>query len=228
MLEMNMSRRGARLGLLALAGALAVSGCVSTKDEEVQRLRARSVYEQGINNLAENRLSLSLAAFQEATQLDPDNPVYHNSLGVVFLNLHRAPEAEAEFQKAIRLDPSYAEAHHNSGLALAEQGRFADAIPAYRKAISLPIYPTPEIAYYNLGNAYFALKKTREAEEAFRASVQLNPKLAGAHYQLGLILTQAGRREEAKAAFRTARDIDPSSPFGRAAGEALKTLGEGG
>jgi len=225
---MNMSRRGALLGLLALVGALTLSSCASTKDEEVRRLRARSIYEQGLKNLAERRVSLGLSSLQEAVQLDPENAVYHNSLGVVLIDLRRAPEAEVEFQKAIQLDPSYAEAHHNAGLAMAEQGRFDAAIAAYRKAISLPVYPTPEVAYYNLGNAYLALKKIREAEEVFRAAVQLDPKLAGAHYQLGLILTQGGRREEAKAAFRTARDIDPSAPFGRAAGEALKTLGEGG
>jgi len=225
---MHVSRRGTLLVLLALTGALMPAGCVSGKDEEVSRLRARSIYEQGIHSLSQNQPSLGLAALQEAVKLDPGNPVYHNSLGVVLLNLHRAPDAQAEFHKAIQLDPSYAEAHHNAGLAMAEQGRFDDAIGAYRKAISLPIYPTPELAYYNLGNAYLALRKTREAEEAYRAAVQLNPKLAEAYYQLGLILAQGGRREEARAAFRAARDIDPSSPFGRAAGEALKTLGGGG
>jgi superkiller protein 3 len=90
------------------------------------------------------------------------------------------------------------------------------------------MYRTPDVAYYNLGNAYLALKKPREAEEAYRAAIQLNPKLAGAYYQLGLMLTQEGRRDEARTAFRAARDLDPGSPFGRAAGEALRTLGEGG
>lgn len=228
MLGMHMSRRGALLGLLGLAGALILAGCASKESKEVQLLRARSTYEQGLSHLAQNQPSLSLAALQEAVKLDPDNPVYHNSLGVVFLDLRRAPEAEAEFQKAVQLDPSYAEAHHNTGLAMAEQGRFADAVVAYRQALSLPVYPTPEVAHYNLGNAYLVLNKTREAEEAFRAAVRLNPKLAGAYYQLGLILTKSGRREEARAAFQAARDIDPSAPFGRAAGEALKTLAEGG
>jgi tetratricopeptide (TPR) repeat protein len=213
------------LGLLVAAVA---SGCASTQDQEVRRLRARALYEQGLDNLKDSRVSLALASLREAVQLDPENPVYRNAVGAVLLNLQRPAEAEPELRKAVELDPDFAEAHHNLGLALAEQRRFDDAIIAYRKALSFPTYQTPEVAYYNLGNAYLALKKVREAEEAYRAAIQLSPKLVAAYYQLGLILTQSGRKDEALSAFRAARDLDPSSAFGRAAGEALKTLGEGG
>jgi Tfp pilus assembly protein PilF len=212
----------------ALLAVGVVGGCASTEDEEVRKLRARSTYEQGLGNLAESRVALGMAGLKEAVQLDPRNATYRNALGVVYLDMRRPAEAQAEFQKATELEPGFAEAHHNLGLAFAEQKRYEQAIAAYRRALSLPMYATPEIAYYNLGNAYLGLNQPRDAEDAFRAAVQINPKLTGAYYQLGMILTQGGRRDEAKAAFRAARDLEPASPFGRAAGEALKTLGEGG
>jgi Flp pilus assembly protein TadD len=211
-----------------LLAVLFLAGCASTVDQEVQRLQARSLYEQGLKSLGNQQVSQGLTSLKEAVQLDPVNPVFRNTLGVVYLDLARPSEAELEFRKAIELDPGYAEAHHNLGLAFAEQGRWDQAIAAYRKALSLPIYSTPEVAYYNLGRAYLQTGKPREAEEALRTAIQLDSRLAAAYYQLGLVLAGSGRQEDAKVAFRRARDLEPASPFGRAAIEALKTLGEGG
>jgi len=88
--------------------------------------------------------------------------------------------------------------------------------------------PSPEVAYANLGWAYLNLNKPREAEESYRAAVQLQPRFSQAHYFLGVVLDRQGRKDEAKAAFRTARDLDPDSPFGQKAGDLLKAMGEGG
>jgi len=225
--QRQIGRAPALAGALFL-GVLLLSSCASSQDEQVRRLRARSLYEQGLRSLADRQLSVGLSSLKEAVQLDPGNPIFHNALGVLLLDLRKPAEAEAEFQKAVGLDPNYAEAHHNLGLSFAEQGRYEQAIAAYRKALSLPVYPTPEVGYYNLGRAYAQVNKLQEAEEALRTAIQLEPKLAAAHYQLGVVLTSTGRREEAMGAFRRARDLDPASPFGQAAVEALKTLGEGG
>ena len=229
MWQMTVSRRWGCLCLFALGSALALAGCASTQDQEVQRLRARATYEQGLSHLSDKRVSLGLASFQEAVRLDPTAPLYHNTLGVVYLHyLSKPVEAQAEFQRAIDLDPSYAEALTNLGVTLAQQGRWEEAIAAYRKAISLPIYPSPEVAYANLGWAYLNLNKPREAEESYRAAVQLQPRFSQAYYFLGVVLDRQGRKDEAKAAFRTARDLDPDSPFGQKAGDLLKAMGEGG
>jgi len=228
MAKMSVSR-GRALGVLVIA-VLLVAGCASTKekeDEEVQRLRARSLYEQGLRALADKNVSLGLTSLKEAVQLDPSQPNYHNALGVVLLDLHKPAEAEAEFQKAVTLDGNYAEAHHNLGLAYAEQGRYEQAIVEYRKAISMPVYSTPEIGYYNLGRAYAQIDKPREAEEALKTAIRLQPTLGAAYYQLGLVYMTTGRKAEAKSMFQKAKDVDPSSPFGQAATEALEKLGEG-
>ena len=222
------SQRGLAGFVVAGSVLLLFAGCASSKDEAVRRLQARSLYEQALKSLGDNQISPALVALRETVQLDPGNPIFRNTLGVVLLDLRKPAEAGAEFQKAIELDPGYAEATHNLGLSYAEQGRYEEAITAYKKALSLPIYPTPEVAYYNLGRAYSQRGRSREAEEALRAAIQLDPKLGAAYYQLGVVLTSVDRREEARGAFRKARDLEPTSPFGQAAIEALRTLGEGG
>lgn len=198
------------------------------QDEEVRKLQAKATYEQAVRNLAENRLGLGLAALKEALQLDPDNAQYHNTLGLVLLDLGRPVEAQAEIQTAIELDKSNPDLRHNLGVALAGQGRLEDAIAAYKKALSFPTYVTPEVAYYNMGEAFIRLQKPQEAQEAFRAAIQLEPTMIAAHYGLGLALSQGGRRDDARAAFRQARDMDPASPFSELAKEALRKLDAGG
>jgi Tfp pilus assembly protein PilF len=216
----------ALLVTLVLAG-----GCASSaqkKEADVRRLHARALYEQALASLSDRRVALGMSSLKQAIELDPDNPLYRNALGVVLLDLKRPAEAQAEFGAALALDPGYAEAQHNLGLCYAEQGRPAEAVDAYRKALAIPTYTTPEVAYHNLGNAYLTLGQLREASEAYRAALQLDPRQVGSLYSLGVVLVREGRREEAKAVFRMARDLEPASPFGQAASEALKNLGEGG
>ena len=87
---------GGRRLLTALAVLALIPGCSST-DTQVQRLQARSVYEQAIKNLQEDRLSLGLAALQQAIALDPENATYRNSLGVLYLNLRQSTPSEFRY-----------------------------------------------------------------------------------------------------------------------------------
>ena len=227
--ETALSRlRAARGALLVIAALVLLPGCASKQDEEVRKLQAKATYEQAVRNLTENRLALGMAALKEALQLDPDNAQYHNTLGLVLLNLGRPVDAQAEFQTAIGLEKTSPDLQHNLGIALAQQNRFDDAVAAYKKALTFPAYTTPEVAYYNMGEAFIRLGKPQEAQESFRAAIQLEPTMVAAHYGLGLALSQGGRRDEAKAAFRQARDLDPASPFSELAKNALRQLGDGG
>jgi tetratricopeptide (TPR) repeat protein len=222
-----VSRR-ARLLPLFLVVAL-LPGCATTStDDEMRKLEARSAYESGVKSISEGRVSLGLASLRQAAEVEPQNALYHNAVGAVLLNVGRFPDAQAEFQKAVELDPTYADAYHNLGSTYAEQGKWEEAITAYKKALAQTIYSTPETTYNNLGYAYWALDRRTEAEEAFRAALQLEPKLVPSHFWLGVLLQKEGRKDEAKLHFRAARDLEPASLLGKRAAEVLKAMGDGG
>jgi tetratricopeptide (TPR) repeat protein len=223
---MRVSRH-ARL-LVLLVTALLPACATTTADDEIRTLEARSAYEAGVKSIAEDRVSLGLASMRQAAEVEPRNPLYHNAVGAVLLNVGRFPDAQVEFQKAAELDPTYADAFHNLGSAYAEQGKWEEAIGAYKKALAQTIYASPENTYNNLGYAYWALDRRKEAEDAFRAALQLEPKLVPSHFWLGVLLEKEGRKDEAKAHLRAARDLAPASMLGRRAGEVLKVLGDGG
>jgi Flp pilus assembly protein TadD len=222
---MRVSRQAAVL--VALFTAAWLPACANTAaQEEIRRLEARSAYESGVKSIAENRVSLGLSSLRMAAEIEPQNPLYHNAVGAVLLNVGRFPDAQAEFQKAVELDPTYADALHNLGSAYAEQGKWEEAIVAYRKALAQTIYASPENTYNNLGYAYWALDRRREAEEAFRAALQLEPKLVPSHFWLAVLLDKEGRKDEAKAHFQAARDLEPGSMLGKRAAEVLKVMGD--
>ena len=226
MASMRVSRYAPLLVLLVTA--LLPACATTTAEDEIRKLEARSSYEAGVKSIADGRVSLGLASMRQAAEVEPLNPLYHNAVGAVLLNVGRFPDAQVEFQKAVELDPTYADAFHNLGSAYAEQGKWDEAIGAYKKALAQTIYASPENTYNNLGYAYWALDRRKDAEDAFRAALQLEPRLVPSHFWLGVLLQKEGRGDEAKAHLRAARDLAPASMLGRRAAEVLKALGDGG
>jgi tetratricopeptide (TPR) repeat protein len=223
---MRVSRQGA--GLVALVAVL-LAGCASTEEgREVRQLQARASYERGLGHYDQKQPGLALQAFREAITLDPSVPLYHYWLGRLYLDLGRPDVALPALQKATELDPDYSDALIATGVVLDELGQWEAAVATYRKALNLPLLAEPQLAYHGLGLALYHLQRYREAEEALRFAISLAPRMAGAYYNLGLVLIGLDRREDAKQAFRQARDLDPQSPFGQAALERLRALGEGG
>ena len=74
--------------------------------------------------------------------------------------------------------------------------------------------------------ALYNVRRYSEAEQALRFAINLDPQLQAAYYNLGLVFAAEERRDEARAAFRWARQLAPDSPFGEAARDRLKALGE--
>lgn len=209
--------------------ALVLAGCATTaQTSEMARLQGQAVYERGLAHWREGQMSLALSSIREAVSVDSRAPAYRDALGLLYLQLGRPDLAVPEFEKAVELDPQYADAVFHLGTALAEQRRWEEAVTAYRTALSLPRLTAPDLAHQNLGLALYHLQRYREAEESLRFALHLDPQLQAAYYNLGLVFAAENRRDDARAAFRQARELDLDSPFGQAAAERLRDLGEGG
>jgi len=212
--------------ILALCGLLAA--CATGRVTEMQRLQAQNSYERALNQINQGQTALAMSSLQEATGLNPGMALYHDTLGMLLLDLGRMDQAVAELKRAVDLDPHRGDTYFHLGTALAEARRWDGAVAAYRKAIAQPSLTVTDYAHQNLGLALFHLGRFREAEDALRFALSVDPDLQAAYYNLGLVLTAEKRQDEAKAFFRRARQLAPESPFGRAAVERLKALGDGG
>jgi tetratricopeptide (TPR) repeat protein len=218
-------QRGCWLHLIVLIAM--ASGC-ATSNAQVEKIRAQAAYERGLSYLGERQPTPALVALREAVRINPAEPRYHDSLGLLLLNLGQIDQALEHLRRALELDPRFADGHFHLGVALAETRRWSDAVKSYTTAIGLPTLTVPDLAHSSLGMAFYNLKRYREAETALRYAISLNPELQAAYYHLGLVLVGDNRKDEAKSVFREARKLGPDSPFGQAAAAQLKDLGEGG
>ncbi|HXV78618.1 MAG TPA: tetratricopeptide repeat protein [Candidatus Binatia bacterium] len=68
--------------------------------------------------------------------------------------------------------------------------------------------------WFNLGVELEATS-TKEAERAYRMALELEPKMAAAHLNLGKLHHDAGELQEARAHYQAAAEIDPNDPASR-------------
>ena len=73
-----------------------------------------------------------------------------------------------------------------------------------------------------LGIAYFRIRRWKEAEEEFRACLEIAPTNDYAHYALGRSLEKQGRMNEANGHYKLASSLSPGSSEYRKALEALE------
>ena len=127
--------------------------------------------------------------------------------GLSFLSKDDCEKALTYFEKAVESDSNYAEAWAQSGFCNEKLGRHAEALEASKKAVSLR--PSAE-SYFNIGLASFYLKQYKEAAEAYRQSIRIDPyNSADAYYALGLVYRDWGKADEEIQAYKQAIRLRP-------------------
>lgn len=127
--------------------------------------------------------------------------------GLSFLSKDDCEKALPYFEKAVESDSNYAEAWAQSGFCNEKLGRHQEAIEASKKAVNLR--PSAE-SYFNIGLASFYLKQYREAADAYRQAIKLDPfNAADAHYALGLVYRDWGKPDDEIQAYKQAIRLRP-------------------
>lgn len=80
----------------------------------------------------------------------PDSPMGHFSLGKLYLDERRYPEAVAALAEAVRLDPNYAAAWVALGDAHAGAGQTVEAKEAYQRALATPLGKKDQSLLYDV------------------------------------------------------------------------------
>ncbi len=96
--------------------------------------------------------------------------------------------------------------------ALTSQGETANALKLYQAYVGHQAAEHKHMAYFNLGSLQQSQGDTRGAEASYRASVAINPSLAQATINLGLLLEKTGRKAEALIEWAKISDPAPGMP----------------
>ncbi len=82
-------------------------------------------------------LELALQNYQEAVQIEPQNPENHYRLGLAYARAKSLREASDAFRKVIELDPSYAPAYRELGEVFFNAQKYQQAKEYYQKYVTI-------------------------------------------------------------------------------------------
>src|SRR6185436_12132606 len=109
----------------------------------------------------------------------------------------QAKEALEAYDRAARKVPASDPAlHFNRGAALSALGKHEEAGQEFLRATEAKDQGLRGSAFYNLGNSFFRRNQVKEAIEAYKRSLTVNPKDERAKWNLELALRR--KQEEQK------------------------------
>ncbi len=184
----------------------------------------------------------ALAAYEEAVELDPQDPAGLNDLAEVYKRLGRLDDAERTFERLLQIDDFFYDADMLRAIALGNLGRIAQTRGDTERAIELQqqSLALSRAAGYdalvatnlgNLGTLLYDKGEYDRAEEIIRQSLALDSELgneaetAKDFSNLGLIYKEREDFDKAQEMFERALAIDRK--YGDREGEATSLFNLG-
>ncbi|MEN9208604.1 MAG: tetratricopeptide repeat protein [Gloeomargarita sp. GMQP_bins_120] len=182
--------------------------------------------------LAEGENEQALALLQRALAAQPPEPMVQYEiyfhLGLLYQRQGQVELAETHYQMALGVPcPARAKlgAYTNLGSLYQEQGKSAQAHELFRQVTE--IAPTWAWGYYHLGLALRGLNRLPEALAAYQKALELDPNLAPAHQNIGVVWCKLGDLRTAQRHWQQAIALyqQQGSPAGQQLQQELQTLG---
>jgi len=114
------------------------------------------------------------------------------------LKAGKADEALAAYDKAVAELPGDPGVRFDRGAALSALSRFDEAAEEFLRATEAKETPLKAAAFYNLGNAFFKKDKFKEAIEAYKRALALDPRDERAKWNLEIALKKKREDDQKK------------------------------
>lgn len=172
----------------------------------------------------------AIKEFSQAAHLSPENYDIRFHLGMALLQAGQSEGALSQLEAAERLEPGKAQVHSVLARILWSMGKEeqAQAESALAERLSSLKHRRDRASYcIAKGNALLDRGDLGGAEEQFRHATELNPRNAGARYNLGLVLARSNDQQGARREFLEAIALDPKlAPAYNALGLSYKKEGQ--
>jgi cytochrome c-type biogenesis protein CcmH/NrfG len=149
----------------------------------------------GIGLFLQGDLKGAQAAFQNVTEIDPQNPDGWVNIGRAAVQEGDMDRARAVLEKALALNPDLARAHFFYAKVLRSDGNYDGAGNHLRKV--LVQYPRDRVALNDLGRILFLQRKYTEAINVLQSVLAVDPEDLQAHYNLMLCYNGLGNEKQA-------------------------------
>ncbi len=168
----------------------------------IEQQKALQHNERGMELFAKGKLDGAIKEYESAIRLDPKLAAAYNNMGSAHFAAARFEEAVSAFRQSSELDTSSGQALFNLALAQIKLGRQKEANEALDTALR---------RYNSAGEAHLKAGRLKEAEEAFRGMLQIDPEYGPALLRLGLVYIDARRYQEAVQSVRRVTEREPSN-----------------
>jgi tetratricopeptide (TPR) repeat protein len=150
----------------------------------------------------------------------------HAKLGDIYVAKKDEKAAEAAYLKSIEVDPSKPGVYNALAAMYNEQRRFEEATKMGAKAAELmgASGTADPAAVFNQGVIFWNQSKIAEAKVQFAKAVELDPKMADAHYWLGMANVNQGNTADAKKNFTTYLELAPKGQHAETAKAILASI----
>ena len=134
-------------------------------------------------------------AFQNAIQLDPENAVAYEKLGILYIGSGEVAIARQHLSRAVQIDDSRWLAHNALGVLADTERDYLMAIQHYNSALNHN--PESPKVLTNLGYSHYLAGNLYVAENLYLDAIRLDPSYEPAISNLGLIYARRGQYDDA-------------------------------
>ncbi len=175
-----------------------------------------------IHYLMEEDYASAIIPLKALLEINPNLYDVYQNLGIAYKSLGNFSEAEKSFREAIRIKPTDPDSHFNRASLYGNRGNFIQASQEFDRADTLyksqGKYP-PQLFFIDKARAHnqagIELSQAQKFEEAllqFEKSVQQNPKLLSARFNLAKILLEfKNDRKMAESHLQAALTLNPTA-----------------
>ena len=196
------------------------------KKAEARVAAIRGNFDMGVKLTNEQKWDEAIAKFQEVLTAAPKCLECYTNIASVQMQKKDFEAAELTYKKALELNPSSADAYNGLATLYNAQKKFDQAAEASAQAAKLGASApggASASTIFNQGVIAWNASKIADAKKAFEEAVKLDPKLADAHYWLGMANLNEGKMPEAAASFEEYLKLDAT---GKYAEQAKGILGQ--
>ncbi|MFH1108502.1 MAG: sulfatase-like hydrolase/transferase [Planctomycetota bacterium] len=178
---------------------------------------AYRAHSKAVDLQLQGRYAEVLAIMEPLVQQSPESDEFFNTLGIAYLELGRAADAEKAFAASLRIASDNPRRLWRMGEALQRQNKLDEAVTNLEAALA--IAPDLAVAHCTLGDILGQRGKAAEAIKHYEAAVSASANLGKAHGRLGVSYAQQQKFAEAEKHLRRYVELEPTSPH------ALANLG---
>jgi cytochrome c-type biogenesis protein CcmH/NrfG len=247
-------QKQASVVMAPIAEKTSIPVSTGSKNSTSAQEKAQSAFEQGLKQEQAADWQKALSFYQQANQLQPEQPYYQLALARAFLQQEQTPASLLLLEK-LRTQPSIQqevfsllgkaylnqqdktnastayqasfkpEALSNYAMLLKQQGG-ADNLKTSEALmkVAIHLHPTDANLQYNLGNLYVNTLQPKLAIDAYKQAIALNGKLSKAYYNLGLLEAEQANNDLAKQYFETYLQLEPNASNKESVQQALSSL----